>query len=271
MKMNHIKHVSLTVAGAAVWLAALVQPAHANLIGWYTFNDPANLGLDSSGNGNNGTNVSFSAPVGYSSSGVFGAGSAVFDGLGGGFLTLPINASVTSLPDMTWGAWVNPSALDGVRDILDIDQGGFGRTINLDYRAGGDYNAFTGTYGPGLADSGVIPAAGQWTFIAAVYQNDYYGSLGSLDLYVNGTLAGSFETDFTVPSWNFITVGGSSSFDEFWGGQISDVFVDGTALNPSQISDVYTSGPGVLETPEPATLALAGLGGAALLAARRKK
>ena len=269
MNIFYSKRVSGLAGLALAWLTLAVLPAQADLVGWYAFTNPSNLGQDSSSYGNNGTNVSFVQPVGQSSDGVFGAGSAVFNGTGGGYLTFPIDASQTSMPNLTWGAWVKPSATNGVRDIIDIDHGQFGRNLNIDARSGGNFSAFTGS---GVGNSGIAPSTTGWTFIAGVYQNNYYGpGDGKLALYVGNTDVIDFETSYGASPWDFITLGGSSSYGEFFGGEISDAFVFNSALDSQQMADLIAGGPGAVVTPEPQMLTLTGLGAAVWLAVRRKR
>ena len=97
----------------------------AIVMGWYRFDDPTDLGKDYGGNNNNGTVVDNGAAPVYTASG-FTGGAADF--LGGGRIDIPFNTGPGLWPNLTWGAWVNPDAIDGVRAILNNDDGGFDRS-----------------------------------------------------------------------------------------------------------------------------------------------
>ncbi|EAZ88407.1 hypothetical protein [Crocosphaera chwakensis] len=68
-------------------------------------NDQNNLGIDTSGSGNNATN--FGAL--FESQGYEG-GAATFSG--GAYLQSTIDPNPSVLPQMTWGAWVKPTTTD---------------------------------------------------------------------------------------------------------------------------------------------------------------
>lgn len=113
--------------------------ARADLIAYYQFNNPSDLGQDSSGHGNNATN--FGAT--YSASGYNGGAAALFVANNSNnpqYLQAPVNISPHAQPELTMGAWVyaNPNA-PGVSypGIISSDDGGFDRSLNLDTRASG--------------------------------------------------------------------------------------------------------------------------------------
>ena len=59
------------------FLVAMI-PARAGLVGFYQFNDPSDLGLDSSSNHNN--LITFGSGVSYTAAGDFGGGLALSGG-----------------------------------------------------------------------------------------------------------------------------------------------------------------------------------------------
>src|SRR5271165_1542860 len=124
-----------------------VGAAKADLIALYQFNNPNNLGEDTSGHGNNATN--FGAT--FSASGYQG-GAAQFNSNSLEYLSAPVNISPQAHPELTIGAWVNTSALNPITGfslgtIASSDDGDYDRTINVDTRGSGGkpaYSAFIG-------------------------------------------------------------------------------------------------------------------------------
>ncbi len=226
-------------------------PAEGGLVALYKFNDPGNLGLDSSGNGNNATNHGAT----FNAAGIQG-GAVSVDGLTA-YLESPVNVDRLALPQMTWGAWAKPTLTNGNRQLLSSDDGGFDRALEFDTRVSGHWGAHTGS---GIADSGVTPSTSDWTFIAAVYNQ----AAGSLTFYVNNTVV-TASTNFGPTSHAFFDIGRNPSFPEYFGGLIDNVFVYNEALTSSQIATIRATGfPDVSAVPEPSALALLGAAGAAL-------
>lgn len=237
---------------------ALLAPGlcRADLIGLYQFDDPSNLGKDTSGHANNATNNG-----GIFSASGYQGGAVSLDGRAA-FLQVPINVDPSALPQMTWGAWVLPTATDPIRAILSADNAGFDRDIDIDNRGGStSYSTFTGA---GVLASGVSPSTANWTFVAAVYNQ----SANSMTFYVNGQ---SFNAStFFSTSETFFDIGSNPTFGQFFSGLVDNVFVYNQALTAAQVADIRANGfsSGV---PEPAGLALLGLGGAGLIALGRRR
>lgn len=260
---------------AAAFLSVSAQAAL--LVGWYRFNDPLDLGKDYSGNNNNGTVVDNGAAPVYTADGYQG-GAADF--LGGGKINIPFNTGPALWPDLTWGGWVNPDAINDIRTLLNNDDGGYDRALNIDWRAGGNYAAFVNN-GPAPYNSGVTPVIGEWTFFAGVYQNNFYGTgQGRLTLYVGTNVITDIQTFYGNTGWTYTSIGGSPTFGEFWDGRIDDVFVIGGAATPQQMTQIMAdpdSLPSIASqvgaVPEPGTWAAAALlaGGAAFARRRKRK
>lgn len=128
----------------------------AQVLGWYRFDDPTDLGKDYSGYGNNGTIIDNGAAPVYSSNGAIG-GAADFGG--GGKINIPFNTGPGLWPDLTWGGWVNPDSVNDIRTLLNNDDGGYDRALNIDRRAGGNHAAFVNN-GPNPYSSDVAPVVG---------------------------------------------------------------------------------------------------------------
>lgn len=200
--MKRVPGLVLLVLGV---IALSAQPARADLIGFYSLNGNAN---DLSGKGANATavnNVSF--VTGYEGqAGSFNGGSSL--------IRLPIDINPGVMPLLTMGAWVLPDNVNPVRGILSQDDGGFDRTLNIDYRGCGSascYSAFTGS--GVLAGTAAAANPSDWVFVAASYN----GLTGAIKLYVDGD---SFAaTGMPRQGRTFIEIGHNPSFNEWFSGQ----------------------------------------------------
>ena len=216
--------------------------SRASLIGLYQFNDAGNLGLDTSGNGNHATAT---GGPGFTASG-FQDGGLSLDGTN--FLRSPIDVNPGVLPQMTWGAWANPSLTNFVRQVLSSDNAGFDRGLHIDSRIGGDWATF---HGGGIFDSGIAPSSGVFTFVAGVYDQ----GAGSMTFYVDGS-SFAISTSFGG-SHPFFDIGHNPSFGEFFVGTIDNVFVYDTALTPAEINTIRLNGfPAAAAVPEPSSFML---------------
>ena len=248
------------------WLTLLADAAHSAIVmGWYRFDDPANLGRDYSGNNNNGTVIGgpTTSPI-YTANG-FTGGAADFRG--GGQIQIPFNTGPSLWPNLTWGAWVNPDAIDGIRTFLNNDDGGFDRALNIDFRAAGNYAAFVGEIPPFHYNSGVAPVIGQWIFFGAVYENNYYGAGdGRMTLYLGNQVIPDIQTRFNNTIWTYTSIGSSPTFGEFWDGRLDDVFIIDGAATQSQMAQIIADPDNIPSIaaqvgviPEPGTWAAAAL------------
>jgi hypothetical protein len=235
---------------AALAAAMIAQPAQAALVALYKFDDPNNLGFDSSGNGNHATNFgAVSAPQGYQG----GAASFSLNA----YLRSPVDVSRTNTPDMTWGAWVRPTTGGGaIQAVLSNDDGGFDRQIGIDDRQGGAWSAFTGT---NVLSSGVAPSTNNWTFLAAVYTQ----AQNTMTYYVNGKAVAA-STNFGSSPASF-AIGRNATFDSYFSGLIDNVFVYDTAFTAEQVGSLRSTGfpspqSPVAAVPEPGTWAMMILG-----------
>ena len=241
---------------ALTLLASAPRACEADLIALYQFNDPANLGRDTSGGGHTAT--VFGAT--YAASG-YQDGAASLNG--SAFLRVALDVSPTALPRMTWGAWVKPTATDPIRAVLSTDNAGFDRDIDIDSRGGSTaWSAFTGN---GVLSSGVSPSTSQWTFLAVAYNQP----ANTLSFYVDGIGFG-VATNFGG-SQGFFDIGHNPSFGEFFGGSIDNVFVYDRVLSVSEIQALRNNGFPASLVPEPSSLllTLAGLVPLAFLRRRR--
>ncbi len=257
---------SLALAfGSLVGLLGSAGRVDAGLIALYQFNNPNDLGLDSSGNNNNATN--FGAT--YTGSGYQG-GAAIFDSNSRQYLKAPVDISPKMYPELTIGAWVQTTALNPITGysegaIVSSDAGGFSRTLDVDTRGSNGtatYSAFTGT---GVLSSGVSALDAGWTFVAAVYD----GANSQMTFYVGGNPGITVTTGFNTTPYSIFDIGANPGFGEYFTGEIDNVFVYDQALTSGQISTIRANG--FSSVPEPGSLTLISIGGIAALGLARAR
>lgn len=228
------------------------------LIAQYDFDTAGSLIDDSSGNGNS---LSNNGAV-FDSNGYRG-GAAYF--ASGGYLTAPVDVQVATLPEMTWGAWVQASSASVIQTILSHDNGGFDRTLNIDDRGntiatGGTWSSFDGL---GVSSGDVPVAAGEWVFVAAAYDQ-----ANSLMRFHVGEQTFTLTTGFdgTAGQEATFAIGRNPNHSEPFTGLIDEVFVYDNFLSESEVNQIRLTG----MVPEPGAaslLALSALG----LGLRRKR
>ena len=212
----------------------------ASLIGYYTFEGNAN---DVSGNDKHGTVYGATLTTGYQ-------GQAYsFDGTND-LISVNININPSNYSKLTMGAWAKVSDGSPIRQIISHDDGGYDRTLGIDYRGGGTgWSAFTGS-----SVLGYKPAANNWTFVAVVYDQ----VAATVDLYVDGSAyyatgktAGEGFTFLTIGANPYSTIG---TGHEFFSGILDNVFLYDEAMNASQIEYIRTNG--ISPVPEPCSIIL---------------
>jgi len=246
--------------------------ARADLIAYYQFNNPSDLGQDSSGHGNNATN--FGAT--YSASGYQGGAAEFINNNQNNpqYLQAPVNISPQAHPELTMGAWVNaaPNA-PGVSypGIISSDDGDFDRQIGLDRRGSGGNLTYSAFIGGGLVSQGLNPIGAGWTFVAIVYD----GANNTATFYSGNNSGTTVNTNFDNSSYSFFDIGRNPGFPEYLSGRVDNVFVYDQALTSSQIDTIRTSGIAVPGVPEPSSILLLSgattLSGIALAARRRNR
>ncbi|MBL0870159.1 MAG: LamG domain-containing protein [Phycisphaerales bacterium] len=245
--------ISRASVASVLCLAGLASCAQAQVLALYNFDDPSFA--DISGNGRNPT---LNSGVTFAASGYEG-GSAFFNGVSS-YLEIPLNINPSVVPQLTMGCWVRvDDDFNGpIRQFLSHDDGGFDRSLGIDFRGSATgYSAFTGTGVIG----GTPVVANQWTFVAVVYDQ----TAGTVTLHVNGT---SVSTNSTAGSgWSFTRIGTNPSFNEFYGGQIDNVFFIGRALTPGEITTIREGGINAIPTPGAGAMLLMG----GLLGAKRRR
>jgi hypothetical protein len=197
------------------------------LLGFYPF-DTGNAG-DFSGSRRHGTVIG-SPPVvtGYE-------GQGFYFGNHNGYIILPLNINPDKYPRLTMGAWVKTVSSASLQTVLTHDDGGYDRSIGIDYRGGGTgWSAFCGS-GQVL---GAAPAIQQaWTFVAVVYDQVHQ----TVRLQVDDMV---FTKEAAVLSkgQEQLFIGLSPLFGNFFDGIIDNVFVFGDALTDKQLAYIRYGG-----------------------------
>lgn len=217
-------------AGILLGVFTLIDlPAVGGLRAFYTFEGNA---ADVSGHGLDAVPGGGDAGPSFISDGY--EGQAVnFDGTD--YLTVPLDVNPSILPTMTWGAWVRVDDRTPNQQVLSQDNGGYDRSVGIDWRGGisGQFSAFTGI---GVLGNGPAATLSNWFFLAVVYDDPS----NSMALWVNDnkvTATSSFGS-----GWSTFRIGSNPSYGEFFRGSIDNVFVYDTALSDDEITRIRTYG-----------------------------
>ncbi len=198
---------------------------------------------DLSGNGNHG---SISGAT-WAASGKYG-GALSFDGIND-WLTVADSNSLDLTTGMTLEAWVNPTTINGWETVLLKEA-----TSELAYSLYADNNgtdsggprrpaAYVRQGGTSYTTVGSAQLAiGQWAHLAATYDGS------ALKLYVNSTLAGTFNVSGSInTTTGALRAGGNSVWSEWFNGLIDEIRVYNHALTQPEIqadmNTPITSGP----------------------------
>ena len=255
----------LVIALAAVVCVTLAAgQAQATLVGHWTFDNPDNIGKDFAG-----SNDGIVYGAAWTSEGQIG-GALDFDGIDDYVLT-----GTTGRPTNTFsfGGWLKTS-LPHERDTESAslyDYGGIagqkyafsphheadlnagaGLSVGINgisvYEHGDDYMPATAVYPENIEEG--------WNHIMIVYDDKQPA------IYLNGSL---FHTGLTSPRATvYAPIQFGGMVYGFFDGLIDEVAIWNEALDADAVKDVYLNG-----VPEPATVALLGLGGLVLI--RRKR
>ncbi len=233
---------SLMAGGSLVAGGMLGSPflmAKAELMGFYPFEGNAQ---DVSGRGHHGqVNGAVLVSDGYE-------GQAYRFNGEDSHIELPIDINPSAMPRLTMGAWVNADVAMGIRAILSHDNGGFDRTLNIDFRGEGTtdhrFSAFAGET-TGVIAAGADPApTDEWVFVAVRY--DAPASRVTLDVGSDRTSVmgdpGSGESTMRI--------GSNPGFGEFFQGRIDSVFIFSEVLSDEAIDAIREGGSAAILPPE---------------------
>lgn len=199
------------------------------LIAYYPFNGNSD---DESGNSNNGT---VNGPLLTEDKNGNTNSAYLFDGLDD-FISIPVNINPSSHQKLTVTALVRVDMDTTFNVVISHDDGGFDRTVLVDFRGGGSgWSAFSGS-GEVLGFKPVV--VGEWVSIAAVYDQQ----AETVKLYVNNSV---FEEAGLLGEGLIITtIGSNPTFSSFLGGffngAIDEIRIYNRALmTQAEIQEVF--------------------------------
>jgi hypothetical protein len=244
---------------AAATLAALTVPAmaHAGLKAFYTFDGSF---ADVSGNGFDGSEAN-----GASFAGGFEGQALDLDANLNQYVSVAgLDINPSSMPAVTFGAWVNADAESAIRGVLSHDDGGFDRTLDIDFRGTSTgWSAFTG--------NGVVHGAsvttGAWTFISLRHDQ----ASGQFSLNVDGVQVDLTGVTFGGGYGDFF-IGRNPCCDTPFDGRIDNVFVFDEFLTDDRLAEIRLGGASAIApVPEPQTWLMFGAGVALLAGFARRR
>ncbi len=209
---------------------ALVSTAHAELVGWWQFNEGSGTtALDSSSNENNGTlhdNVKWAdGKIGLAME---------FDGASG-HIEVPFSESLRILNqgDFTIGAWLLLNTVPLSTNRIVVQQGdanGTGRSL-LFVHSSNEIRSFAGGAATG---SGVGVVAGEWIHATVIVTET--GATDSIQMYVNGATAGAANTALGMESSEgAYFIGSHKNLGNVWDGLLDDVRIYNHALTEAEL------------------------------------
>lgn len=164
-------------------------------------------------------------------------GALKFDGIDD-YVRIPLDINPSNMPEFTFSAWVKTQKMSGT--IMSHDNGGFDRTLDIDYR-GGDWgwSAFAGN--GGVLGSHPV-SVDQWTFVAVVYNQ----GRGTVSLFVDGKIYEKMGT--LTEGLSYLCLGASPTFGSFFSGLIDEVYFYDRALTFKSLKQIFSgSQPKVME------------------------
>jgi hypothetical protein len=197
------------------------------LVGFWKFDGNA---LDSSGNGNDGTNVGGTYVAGHS-------GQAIdFDGATD-YVAVNDDNSLDLTNEMTIAAWIRPRTYGA---------GGFGRIVDKNYmfyvaNYSSLLNALSLYITSTVSSSQNIITLNTWQHVAVTFNVSL--SSNQVKFYVNSNPSGSATWTTSIPvSTSSLYIGNSQALNRYFDGSIDEVKVWNRALTAAEIDQEYQSG-----------------------------
>jgi outer membrane protein OmpA-like peptidoglycan-associated protein len=231
---NAASKISLNITGGS---------SIPGLVGYWDFSDRNNLGKnkvdDSSlqlhnidtttsivrlpnASGESATALTFNGTDGY---------------LGGLVNNLPVRNS-----GYTIGAWIKISNTSGDKGIIGWGNYGYPGQVNAFRSDCGDFGLLNYSWGPDTGFCGGSSFQNQWKFVLATYdgRGTQSGNVGIRRIFVNGESITAQSIDqLAVYQWDFNLTIGVTNGNEYFAGQMANVFVFNRALSQSEVSNLY--------------------------------
>ncbi|MGO9617560.1 MAG: chitobiase/beta-hexosaminidase C-terminal domain-containing protein [Bryobacteraceae bacterium] len=221
-----------------------------NLVAYYNFNEGAGTVLhDSSGNGNNSAITAAT----WTASGKYG-GALVFDGASG-YVTVSNASSLNLSTGMTLEAWVNPTAINSMGDVIvryqddsDFCFGLFSDTIGPDsvvFTAGVGYDNW-------ISGASMLPfPLNAWTHVATTYDG------ATQQLFINGVQVASQPLSGAIATGaQPLYIGGDPVYSSDFNGIIDEARIYSVALSQAEIQNDMAGSANVSISLNPATTTL---------------
>lgn len=160
-------------------------------------------------------------------------GALLFDGKS--YLELDLDINPAKRPQLTIAAWVRADSDQPIQQVASHDNGGYDRSLNIDYRGGGrGWSAFAGSG----AVLGVKPVrVGEWVFVAGVWDQ----SARTLRLHVDGDV---FEKSGSSGNGTAnLRIGMNPGYGEYFKGAMDELWVFDRALAPNEIAALRGDAP----------------------------
>jgi hypothetical protein len=216
-------------------------PQTSGLIAFYPYNGDAQ---DASGNEHHGTVYGPSLDTGYESGAFF------FDGEDD-YIRSPIVVDTSKQSQLTVGAWVNAASTvpyNAQRLIFSVDDG-----VQLPCLAQERRDSIPSerrgwsACGEDYLFAGGVDTAGEWIFLAAVYDLDSVDHSGTVTIYVQDQAYTGTVSTFAGERRDQVFVGSRlGTLPGPFHGLIDNVFIFADALEPSQITAIRVGGAGAI-------------------------
>lgn len=154
---------------------------------------------------------------------------------GQAYLETDVDINPARLPQLTLAAWVRADDASPVRQVFSHDDGGYDRSLGIDYRGGGSgWSLFTGA---GVL--GYKPVqTGLWTFVAGVWDQNARKARLHVDdaVFEAGNVAAGGGR-------NTLRIGMNPGFGEHFKGAVDEVWIFERALSPEEIDALRARAP----------------------------
>lgn len=254
-----MKKLVVIAAVALLFLAGFTADAHASLVSWWRADGDVSDSADSN-NGALENGTSFAAGI---------SGQAFsFDGIDDG-IAIPYNPNL-SPANITVGAWVKAIQTGDNQLVVDHSHGQIGGSdgtgwvlqIRPDGKIGFAYGNGDPSWTGSFATSGAIVTDNVWHYVAGTLDGT------TVKVYVDGIPTSAPYSGAATSNLRDVRMGSHWNGARYFNGLIDEVQLYDNVLSDSEIMDIYQ---GNTVIPEPATMAMFGLGLIGMALRRNRK